>query len=141
RDLVLGLFHGDSGDVVDFLADLIIAEAVRAARQWTVVGGYVDPRAGGAEKLRLDRGRQPRHVIGRRGRIRVAFVDHDPAHVFENDAVVLLATARANIDHAGLATGILLQPDDLGRRGNRISDIDRGEELAIGIAEVGHRVE
>src|SRR5215472_11953194 len=41
-DLVLGLFHGDAVDVVDLLADGVIAEAIGTARLREVVRSDID---------------------------------------------------------------------------------------------------
>ena len=49
RDLMLGLFYGHAVHVIDFFAALVVAEAVRVARQHRVVGSSVDLWAGGAE--------------------------------------------------------------------------------------------
>jgi hypothetical protein len=140
-DLVLGLLDRDTVDVVDLLADLVVVETVRAAGQREVIARNVDRRAGAAKQPRLDRGRQPRHVVARRRRALVALSHHHPAHVFQHRRAVLLAAARAHIDDAGLAIGILLQPDDLGRGAERVAGKHRGQELAAGVAEIGHGVE
>src|SRR5262249_46885614 len=80
-------------------------------------------------------------MITRRRRRLVALSHHDPAYVFEHLAAVRLATGRAHEDDAGLAARILLEPDDLGFGIESVAGIDRRENAAGGIAEIGNRVE
>src|SRR3546814_86249 len=65
----------------------------------------------------------------------------DPAHVLDHRLVMLVHAAAAHGDHAGLAVGILLEADDLALRRERVAGIDRRQEAAVGIAEVGDRVQ
>jgi hypothetical protein len=71
----------------------------------------------------------------------VALVHHHPAHIFEHLAAVGLAAGRAHEHDAGLAIGILLEPDHLGDRADGVARIDRRQEPAARIAEIGDRVE
>src|ERR1700730_157432 len=80
-------------------------------------------------------------MIARRRRCLVALSHHDPAHVLEHLAAVRLATGRAYEDDAGLAARIFLEPDDLGLGIKSVSGIDRRENAASGIAEIGDGVE
>src|SRR5262249_47817492 len=79
-------------------------------------------------------------ITRRRGRL-VALSHHDAAYVFEHLAAVPLATGRAHEDDAGLAARILLEPDDLGLGIKSVSGIDRREDTAGGVAEIGDGVE
>src|SRR6202041_2423788 len=54
RHHMLGLFDGDAVDMVDALANLIIAEAINAAGQCCVVSGNVDRRGSFAPKFRVE---------------------------------------------------------------------------------------
>src|SRR5262249_21979171 len=65
----------------------------------------------------------------------------DRAYVRERLAAVRLAPGRAHEDDAGLAARILLEPDDLGLGIERVAGVDRRENAAGGIAEIGNRVE
>ncbi len=141
RDLMLGFFDRIAVDVIDLLADLVVAEAIGAAGKREIVSRDIERRAGFAQDIRLDRGRQARHVIAGRGRRFVAFAHHHPAHIFEHRRAVLLVAGGAHIDDAGLAAGIFLQPDDFGQRGQRIARIDGLAEITAGIAEIGDGVE
>src|SRR5207247_10301869 len=80
-------------------------------------------------------------MITRRRRRLVAFSHHDPAHVLEHLAAVRLATGRAYEDDAGLAARIVLEPNDFGLGIKSVSGIDRRENAAGGIAEIGDGVE
>src|SRR5262249_15195850 len=93
------------------------------------------------ERARDHRFRQARHMITGRRRRLVALTYHDPADVLEHLAAVRLATGRAHEDDAGLAARILLEPNDLGLGIESVSGIDRHEQAAGGIAEIGDRVE
>ena len=141
RDHVLGVLDRDAVDVIDLLARLVVAEAVRAAGQHGVVGRRIDRRAGGAELGGLHALRQLGHFFAGRGRRLVALAHHHPARIVEHGVAVLVEAARAHIDDAGLAVGILLQPDHLRHRIERVAGIDGFEEAAIGIAEIGHGIE
>ena len=55
RHLVLGFLDRHAVDMVDHLADLIIAPAVRAAGEREVVAARDDDRGGFAEAIGLDR--------------------------------------------------------------------------------------
>jgi hypothetical protein len=54
---------------------------------------------------------------------------------------VLVAARGADIDDPGLAAGVLLQADHLGRGPDRVAGIDRAEPARLGVAEVRHRVQ
>src|SRR5215468_960575 len=79
-------------------------------------------------------------ITRRWGRL-VALSHHDPAYVFEHLTAVRLATGRAHEDDAGLAARILLEPNDFGLGIKSVSGIDRRENAAGGIAEIGDGVE
>src|SRR5262245_40314187 len=63
RELMLRLLDRDAVDVVDLLADRIVAPARPAAGERGVVGLDVDDRTGAPERRRLDGLRQVGHVI------------------------------------------------------------------------------
>ena len=71
----------------------------------------------------------------------IALAHHHPAHIFENGLAALVEAARADIDDAALAVGVFLQTDDLRSRVERVAGIDRLQEAAVGVAEIGDRVE
>jgi len=71
----------------------------------------------------------------------VALAHHHPAAIFEHDVAMLVAARRAHVDRAGLLVGILLKTDHFRHRGDRIARIDRLHEPAIGIAQIGDRIE
>src|SRR5215469_277671 len=108
RDLMLGFFDRDPVDVIDPLADVIVAETGGAAGEREVIGGDVDRRTGFAEEFRIERGGQARYVIARRRRRFVALAHHDPAYIFEHRHTVLVVTGGAHVNDAGLPAGILL---------------------------------
>src|SRR5215472_339319 len=124
RDLMLGFLDGDAVDVVNSLADVVVAETIGAAGEREVIGGELDRRTSLAEEFGIERGRQPRHVIAWRLCRLVALTHHDPAHIFEHRRAVLVVAGGADINDAGLLAGILLKPDDLGLRGERVAGID-----------------
>src|SRR5262245_13130855 len=76
RDLMLGLLHGDAVDMVDALAHGVVTEAARAAGKLAVIGRDIEWWTGVAERAREHGLRQPRHVVGGRGRRFVAFAHH-----------------------------------------------------------------
>jgi hypothetical protein len=80
-------------------------------------------------------------VIARRQRRLVALANHDPADIFEHRRAVLIVAGGPHINDAGLAARILLKPDDLGLCGERIAGIDRLAEAAIGVPQIGDRIE
>jgi hypothetical protein len=55
RDLVLGLLDRDAVDMVDLLADRVVAEAMRAAGEREIIGCDVDRRSGPAPRAREHR--------------------------------------------------------------------------------------
>ena len=138
---MLGLFDGDAVDVIDALADLVVAATIGTAGKRRIVSGQLDRRAGFAQNLGIEYRRQPRHVIAGRGCRFVAFTHHHPADIFEHRHAVLLAAGRAHIDDAGLAARILLQPDHFGERGEGVARKNRAAEIAAGIAEIGYGIE
>ena len=141
RDLVLGLLDRHAVDMIDALADFVVAEAIGAAGEREIVGGDVERRAGFAKHLRIEHGRQARHVITRRRRRFVAFAHHHPADVFEDGGAVLIEAGRSHVDDAGLAARIFLEADDLRQRAQRIPGIDRSAEITTGVAEIGDGIE
>ena len=124
-----------------FSRRFVVAEAVRAAGQHVVVGRRVDDRTAVAEQFRLHARGQLGHFFLRRRRRLVAFAHHHPAREIEHGLAVLIGAARAHIDDTGLLVGIFLQPDHFRHRIERVAGIDGFEEVAIGIAEIGHGVE
>src|SRR5262249_58191690 len=78
RDLVLGFLDRDAVDVIDPLADGVVAETVGAAGEREVIGGDVNRRTGFAEEFGIECGRQARHVIAWRRRRLVALAYHYP---------------------------------------------------------------
>ena len=129
RDLVLGLLDGDAVDVVDLLADRVVAEAVRAAGEREVVGLDVDRRTGAAEQSRL----RPRSAAAAHDRrapapSRRAFAPSPSAHIRAPRCRPACSRVVRTIDDAGLAAGVLLEPDHLGHRAQRVAGIDRREE-------------
>ena len=141
RGHVLRFLDRDAVDVIDFLARFVVAETVWAAGEHAVVGRSIDRRAGGAKRGGLYVLRQLGHFFSLRCCRLVAFAHHHPARIVEHRVAGLIEAARAHIDDAGLAVGILLQPDHLRHRIQRVAGIDGFEEAAIGIAEIGHGVE
>ena len=103
RGHMLGFLDGDAVDVVDALAHFVVAEAMRTAGQHRVIGGRIDDRAGIAEIGRLDAFRQFGDFFLWRGRRLVALSHHHPARIIEHLDAILVVTARAHIDDAGLA--------------------------------------
>ena len=124
------------------LADLVVAEAMRAAGQREVVGRDVDRRTGVAEHL-ADRAPSAGAARDRRARapLRRALRTITQRTYSSTGAAVLLVAGRAHIDDAGLAVGIFLEPDDLGERAQRVAGIDRAAEIAAGVAEIGDGIE
>src|SRR5215471_14898539 len=101
RDLVLRLFYRYAVDVIDLLADGVMAEPMGTAGEREIVGGKVDVRAAVAERRREQGFRQARHVILRHRRCLIALAHYDPAHVLDHLAAVRLAAGRAHEDDTG----------------------------------------
>ncbi len=141
RHLMFGFLHRHAVHVVDLFADLIVAEAVRAAGKREVVMAHDHHRARFAEICGIDCLRQLRNEIAGRRCCLVALAHHHPAHIVEHLGAVLLEAGRADIDDAGLAARVFLQADDFRGGGERVARIDRAQEAAIRIAEIGDRVE
>src|SRR6516162_4315700 len=108
RDLMLGFLDRYPVDVIDPLADFVVAETIGAAGECEVIGGDVDRRTGLAEEFRIELGRQTRHVIAWRRRRLVTLAHHDPADIFEHRRAVLVVTDGADVNDAGLPARILL---------------------------------
>ena len=136
---MLGFVDGHAVDVVDALADRVALEGVQRAGQRAIE--VPRPQAGRHHQpLGRDVVRQRRdHRLRRRAR-RIALVDHHPAHEVEQMAAVVLRRVGAHPDVAGLAAGVLLEPDHLRGREQRVAGIEQRAEAAVGIAEIGDRV-
>src|ERR1700690_557032 len=68
RDLMLGLFDRVAVDMVDLLANRVVTKTIGAAGKREIVSLDIERRTGFAQDIRLDRGRQARHVVAGRGR-------------------------------------------------------------------------
>src|ERR1700722_12830339 len=141
RDLMLGLLDGDAVDVVDLLADGIIAPAMRRTGERKIITRAVDDGTGAAETVGWQRLGELGHDRGGRGRSRVPFAHHHPADVIDDFGAMLIEAARARIDDSAFAIGIFLEPDDFRGSRQRIAGIDGRKEAAGGIAEIGDGVE
>ena len=139
-ELMLGLLYCLAVDMVDLLADLIIAPALGRAGERVVVAADVERRQRSAERRRIDARGELGHNGGRRRRIDVALIDHHPARIGQHRMPALVLAGRAHIDRAALLVGVLLDADHLGGRGQRVARIHRGEEAELGIAEIGNGV-
>ena len=143
RDLMLGFLDGHAVDVVDLLADLHNRQNDRrAAGQHIVVGagcrsaGSRHPEDSGSSAVG-SRGTCSPDAAALSSRFRTitqrtyssTWVPSD----FEAD--------RAHEHDAGLAVGIFLQPDHFGDGAERVAGIDRREKAAIGITEIGDRIQ
>ena len=71
----------------------------------------------------------------------IALSHHHPAHVFDDRLAALVESARAHIDDAALLVRVFLEADHLRDGGQRVARIDRLQEAAIGVAEIGDGVE
>src|SRR6185312_16001100 len=136
RRLMLGFFQGHAVDVVDFFARLVVAPAMRRAREREIV--FADIERGDCQRqvLWLNAVGKLRHDgLGRRGSL-VALAHHHPAAIFEDDQAVLVAAGRADINRASFAVRIFLEANDLGNRTQRVARIDGLQKPAGGVAEV-----
>ena len=77
----------------------------------------------------------------RRRRARVALSDHHPADIVDDRLAALIEPLRAHIDDAALPVRVLLEPDHLRNGGERVAGKNRLQEPAIGVAEIGDRVQ
>ena len=101
REHVLGFLDRHAVDMVDLLADRIIAEAMRRAGEREIVGafehGQAAPSVSGATRAA---------VCGMmacgRGRVGIALAHHHPAHIVDDRLAVLVGARRAHIDDAAL---------------------------------------
>src|SRR5690348_7084921 len=141
RNLVFGFLDSDSVGMIDPLAGLVIAKTARAARQFGVVDGLMDGRAGFSELRGFDMCREFRHLFSGRGCGFVALPHHHPACVIEDWLARIIEAARAHIYDAGFSVRIFPQADDFGNSGQRGTGENRFEKPAVGIAEIGDRIE
>ena len=126
--------------MIDLLADRVVAPAMRLARQREIVAGEIEP-PGDRQIGGRHGGRQiGNNCFGGRG-LRVGFPHHHPAHIIQHRLAALVQAPRPHPDHAGLAVGVLLEPDHPRLRAQRIAGIDRLQPAPLGIAEIGHRVQ
>ena len=139
-DHMLGLLDRHAIHMVDRLADLVIAPAMRRTGQGEIVVAEIQP-LGHHQLIRAQRRGQVRHHRFGRRRADVILAHHHPAHIIQHYLIPLVQPARAHIDHAGLAVGILLQPDHLRGRADRIPRIDRLQPAPLGIAQIGDGVQ
>ena len=79
-------------------------------------------------------------LLGDRG-LGVALAHQHPAAIAQHGLAVLVGADRAHVDHAGLAVRALLEADHLGDGRQGLARIDRPAEPALGVAEIGERVE
>ena len=126
--------------MVDGLAHLVVAPAVRLAGQGEVIVLEAQP-FGNGQRRGVDHRFQIRHHGLGRGLRGVVLPHHDPADIVQHRAVQLVEPGGPDIDHPGLAVRVLLQPDHLGLRPQRVAGPDRRQEPALGIAKVRHRVQ
>ena len=76
-----------------------------------------------------------------RGGAGVTLSHHHPAHVIDDRLAALIGPFRAHIDNATLPVRVLLEPDHLRNGRERIAGKNRLQKPAIGIAEIGDRVQ
>ena len=75
------------------------------------------------------------------GAARVALAHHHPADIVDHRLAALVEALRAHIDDAGLPVGVLLEADHLRDRRERVAGIDGLQKPAVGVAEIGDRVQ
>ena len=71
----------------------------------------------------------------------IALSHHRPADVFDDRLAALIEPARAHVDDAALFVRVFLEADHLRNRRQRVAGKDRLQEPAIGVAEIGDRIE
>ncbi len=137
---MFGLFDGHAIDMVDLFTDLIVAPAVRLAREGEIVVGEIQP----LRHHQLIRGQClwqiGDHGFGRGG-IQIAFAHHHPAHIFQHGFIPLVHPGGAHIDHTGFAVGVLFEADHFGLAAQGVAGPDRGQPAPLGITQIGHRIE
>ena len=137
---MLRLFDGDAIHVVDHLAHGIIAPAMRLAREGKVIIAEIE-RFGDRQIVNRQRLGQIGHdSFGCEG-IDIAFAHHHPADILQHFGVVLVKASGAYIDNAGFPVRVLLEPDHLGFRPQRIAGPDRCQPASLRVAKVGHGVQ
>ena len=140
RHHMFGLGDGTAIDMINLLADLVILpEKLRAAENGIIFREI--EAIGHHERVGRDHGGKIRNDRFRRGCIEILLVDHHPAHIVDRDFLALIVARGADIDDAGLAVRILLEPDHLGDRIDGVSGIEGLQKPAIRIAEIGHRID
>src|SRR5699024_8422649 len=75
------------------------------------------------------------------GRIVIGLVDHDPTSPVDDRVTVLVPGRRPDVDDTGATVAVLLEADDLGAGGDRVTGDDRSMEAQLRVAEVGDGVE
>ena len=138
--LVLGLLDGHAVDMVDLLADCVVLERMRRACEGEVVAAEVEAVRQDQVLRRHGAGQGRRRLLRDLGGL-AALAHHHPTHIAQHRLAVLVLAGGADIDHAGLAVGVLLQPDDLAGRDHRVARIQRLEKQPLGVAQVGHGVQ
>ena len=140
RHHVFGFLDGHAAHMIDFLPRLVVLPEVRASGELVVIRPRVQPRrrhqVGGGDGF----GQVGDHRLGRRGRC-VALVDHHPTHVFDNHSPILVDAGGAHVGHPGPGVGIFLETDDPRAGAQGIAGKDRFAETAIGVTQVGYRVQ
>ena len=140
RGGVLGLLDRHAVGMVDLLARFVVAPAPGLAGQGVVPARRVE--AGGRRQpVRGDGLRQVGHGRFGRRRGRIPLAHHDPADIAEDRLAALVLAGRADPDDAGPAVGVLAQAEHLGAGRQAVAGPDRRAERAIGIAQVGDRVQ
>ena len=137
---MLRLFDGHAVHMVDLLANGVIPQPMRLPRMGKIIPGEIQAlrhhqiagRHGGAQ-LR-------HHRLGC-CYIHVALAHHDPAHVAQYRLAQLVLPRGAHPDDARLAVGVLLDPDHLRARHQRVSQMHGLQEPPLRIAQIGHRVQ
>ena len=141
RDLVLGLLERHAVDMVDFLAHLVVAPAIGRAGKREIIAadlerGHPAPKPAGSTRS----GSLGTNCLGANGGL-IAFSHHHPAHVFEHDLAMLVAPGRAHVDGARFLLEFSLRPMTSDTVDSVSPRIDRLQEAAVGITEVGDSVE
>ena len=90
-ELVLGLLDGHAVDMVNFLANLVVAPAIGGAGKIEIIAARLDHGHSGAEAGWIDAiGELGHGILGANGGL-IAFSHHHPADVFQHGLATLVA--------------------------------------------------